>query len=464
VVGAFLRLGHGLQVRILQSEIVEVGSPTLVDQMISGSANYVGPMPARKLVAILAIVVLGAGLFLAGRVSVSNAPVSTATSSTSSEVKNSFNPISVDFSSLMRGWALGTTSCRVSTVCLSLSKSTNAGRSWSVSPLPQSLLRLADRRVLGSSAILYGTTNGYDIQSLNVHFANADDGWIYGSLPVPTKVNGQQSAMFKPVFWSTHDGGLVWKLQPQSWFYSQGPVLDLEATSSAVYLMAFNKSLNVTVESSPVGQDSWHVSDSKGLLTPAGGGLLSGAIVLSGSHGWLVEGNDRGTTGSAQLNNSGRWVPWTPPCQSVGDSLAVPAASTSSHIIVECVMGGFASPLSSAAPRGAALGSTWLYTSDNAGRTFTAGPELGRGNVYFGSVLASPKPTTILITRNISPHQELLASFDGGRHWTVVYFGHVSFVHFVSSTEGVALVQPSKGLNKLIMTFDGGYNWFPIPF
>jgi hypothetical protein len=299
---------------------------------------------------------------------------------------------------------------------------------------------------------------------MNVRFANADDGWIYGSLPVPSTVNGLPSATFKPVIWSTHDGGLVWKNQPQSWFYSQGPILDLEATSSTVYLMGINKSFDVTVESSPVGQDSWHVSDSKGLSTPAGGGPLSGAIVFSGSHGWLVEGNDRGTTGSAQLNNSGEWVPWTPPCESVGDSLAVPAVSTSSHLIVECVMGGFAYGLSGTAPRGATLGSTWLYTSDNAGRTFTAGPELARNNVYFGWVLASPKPTTILITRNISPHQELLASFDGGRHWTAVYVGAVDFLQFVSSTEGVALVQPSKGPNQLIMTIDGGYNWIPIAF
>jgi hypothetical protein len=127
-------------------------------------------------------------------------------------------------------------------------------------------------------------------------------------------------------------------------------------------------------------------------------------------------------------------------------------------------MGGFASPLSRTAPRGATIGSTWLYFSNNAGRTFVAGPELGRNNVYFGSVLAAPKPATILITRNISPHQELVASFDGGRHWNVVYFGNVSFVHFVSSTEGVALVQPTKGSNQLIMTFDGGYHWFPITF
>ncbi|MBW4079651.1 MAG: hypothetical protein HIU84_14335 [Acidobacteria bacterium] len=299
---------------------------------------------------------------------------------------------------------------------------------------------------------------------MNVRFANKADGWIYGTLPVPSKVNSQSSTTFKPAIWATHDGGLTWKIQPQPWINSQGPILDLEASSSTVYLMALDKSFNVTVESSPVGRNDWQVSDDQGLSTPAGGGSLSGAIVLSGTHGWLVEGNDRGTTGSAQLNDSGQWVPWTAPCESVGNSLTVPAAPTSSHLIVECVMGGFASPLSSAAPRGAAIGSIWLYTSDNAGQTFTAGPELARGSESIGSVLTSPKPTTVLITRTISSNQELLASFDGGHRWRVVYFGNIFFGHFVNPVEGVALVHSTKDTNQMIMTFDGGYNWFPVPF
>lgn len=421
-------------------------------------------MHARKLVVIVVIVALGTGLFLAGRASVSKTPVPTPEPSTMIVVKDAFNPLSVDFSSLDRGWALGTSSCHTNTTCATLAETKNGGRSWYASPLPRSLLFLANRKVLGSPAIFNGTLDGYRTPNLNVRFANADDGWIYGSLPVPTKVNGQPSATFKPVFWSTHDGGLSWKLQPLSWMYSQGPILDLEASSSTVHLMALNKSINVTVESSPVGRDSWLLSDVKGLYTPAGGGPLSGAIVLSGSNGWLVEGNDRGITGSSQLNSAGRWVPWTAPCQSVGNSFTVPAVSTPNHLVVECMMGGFASPLSPSAPSGAIIGSTWLYVSHDAGRTFTVGPELGHNNVYIGSVLASPTPSTIIITRDIAPHQELLASFDSGRHWTVVYFGSVFLVHFISRTEAIALVQPPKGPNQLIMTFDGGHDWFPISF
>jgi photosystem II stability/assembly factor-like uncharacterized protein len=58
----------------------------------------------------------------------------------------------------------------------------------------------------------------------------------------------------------------------------------------------------------------------------------------------------------------------------------------------------------------------------------------------------------------------LLASFDAGRHWSVVYIGYVAFVHFVDANEGFALAQRSRGPNRLIMTFDGGHNWLPVAF
>ena len=63
------------------------------------------------------------------------------------------------------------------------------------------------------------------------------------------------------------------------------------------------------------------------LFLPAGGGELVGSFVLQGGSGWLVEGNDRGITGSAELQGMDRWTNWAPPCQSVGNSLTVPAAS-----------------------------------------------------------------------------------------------------------------------------------------
>jgi len=256
---------------------------------------------------------------------------------------------------------------------------------------------------------------------MSVRFANGNDGWIFGSLETPPKVSDEPMGTFVSILWSTHDGGRAWSPQPQTWIYRQGTFLDLEATAKTVYVMSLNKTFNVTVESSLVGADYWRVSKSQKLFIPAGGGFLSGAFVFSGSHGWLVEGNDRGVSGSAELTSSGQWAPWTPPCYTVGNSLAPLVASTPTRLFTECQMGGFASQLSKTAPHGAPLGSTWLYESKNAGRTFTAVKELGLYDEFFGTVIASPSPNSILITEGHSQIDRLLATFDAGRHWSVVY-------------------------------------------
>jgi hypothetical protein len=130
-------------------------------------------------------------------------------------------------------------------------------------------------------------------------------------------------------------------------------------------------------------------------------------------------------------------------------------------------MGGFAYPLSRAAPPGAALGSSWLYFSNNGGQTFEAGPELGPREDSFGDVLASPAPGVILLSRAYFGNgdvneQDLRASFDGGHHWAVVYRGQLLYLGFTSPAQGVGIVQSSNGTTTMIMTFDGGAHWAPV--
>ena len=132
-------------------------------------------------------------------------------------------------------------------------------------------------------------------------------------------------------------------------------------------------------------------------------------------------------------------------------------------------MGGFAYGLSKAAPAGAALGSSWLYFSDNGGRTFAAGPELGPQGYSFGGVLASPSPGVVLLSRAYFGNgdlneQDLRASFDGGHRWSVVYRGQLSYLGFTSPAQGVGIVQSSKATTTMIMTFDGGHHWAPVTF
>ena len=370
-----------------------------------------------------------------------------------------FDPYSVTFVSLNTGWVLGTAPCASAGHCLALRETTDTGRSWFARPLPAALVAAADRRVDGVAADL---SQGPGI-GLSVRFANPSDGWVYGGLA--RRSSAAAGTQIEPVLWSTHDGGLIWRQQPLRGLGEQDTILDLEASRTTAYLMESTKTYGkLTVKSSPVSADSWHVSDTAALGGPAGGSDQAGAFVLAGSSGWLVEGNDRGTTGSARLEG-GRWVAWTPPCAAVGHSFSIPAASTPVSLVASCVMGGFAYPLSNSAPPGAKLGSTWLYVSRDGGKSFAAGPEIG-AHLGFLGVLASPTPGVILAAgQTPSGHDELLASFDGGLQWSAAYTGDISYLGFTSPTQGVAIVRTYQGATStMIMTFDGGHHWAAVSF
>lgn len=242
---------------------------------------------------------------------------------------------------------------------------------------------------------------------------------------------------------------------------------DLEAADGTAYLLLANAQAQANVYRTPVAHDDWTRASTPFLPGPAGGAEPSGAIVLAGSTGWLVEGNDRGTDGSARLVG-GHWVAWTPPCAAVGHSFAIPAASSPSELVAMCVMGGFAYPLSPAAPRGAKLGSTWLYLSTDGGQTFHAGPQVaaaGAGNAGWGGPLASPTPATIVTSgRTPAGRNDLVATFDGGVHWTAESPGAPLYVGFTSPTQGVAIVQAPSNALSLLMTFDGGHSWSTVSF
>ena len=124
-------------------------------------------------------------------------------------------------------------------------------------------------------------------------------------------------------------------------------------------------------------------------------------------------------------------------------------------------MGGFAYPLPKSAPKGATLGSYWLYFSSNAGKTFSAGPELS-GSAY--GLIASPKAGTIFLS---SGSTGLVGSFNGGRSWASSYKGDFFYVGFTSENQGVGLLS-APGSNaastEMVMTFDGGKHWARVTF
>jgi hypothetical protein len=367
-----------------------------------------------------------------------------------------FEPRSVTFISSHTGWVLGTVPCAHQGPCLALRETTDAGRSWFARRFPASLAAAAKRKINGLPSELI------DGVPLSIHFADPRDGWIYGALAVPARQAGI-SYSIEPALWSTHDGGMIWRQQPPRTLGpgGEGTILNVQSAAGTAYMMEATSTYDVIVKSSPVGADRWRLSSGAVHLGhPAGGSLQSGAFVLQGRSGWLVEGNDRGTTGSAQLNGRGQWVNWTPPCASLGGTFAIPAASTPQDLVAMCVMGGFASQLPSSAPSGATLGSSWLYFSSDGGKTFNAGPELGPQGSFFSDVLASPSADVIFI----DDEHGLTASFDGGAQWSVVYRGQPSSLAFTGPSQGVGIVQSSNQATRMIMTLDGGHTWTPVTF
>jgi hypothetical protein len=229
--------------------------------------------------------------------------------------------------------------------------------------------------------------------------------------------------------------------------------------------------INAEVESSPIGENKWHRANRVALNGPAGGAQPSGSMVVDGTNGWLIFGNDRGTIGSAQLSKNGTWIAWRSPCAGVGHGYAVPAVANARDLVAVCGMGGYAYSMPTTAPRGATLGSGWLYFSTNSGASFHAGGEIrpvkeNYAAGEFGGVLAYPRPSEVVLGRNEGNGQQLIASFDGGMQWSVVYSGWVSSLTFVDSSEGIGLVRTDNGpqASAMIMTFDGGRHWRAITF
>jgi hypothetical protein len=357
---------------------------------------------------------------------------------TSSSGQGPFDPISVTFVSTTTGLALGRSACFDRT-CLALRKTDDGGRLWSSLRLPRPLLAEAGG---------------------GIRFANTDDGWIYGYL----------ASSHTTAIWSTHDGGASWRSVAIAGFDpALGGVLDLEASGGRAYTLLYMLDTvgayegPLVLESTPVGDDDWAPVPAPALGLPGGGGNVTGAIVLQGLTGWVVEGNDRGSSGSVKLVG-GHWSTWVPPCANLGRSLAYPAAANAEDLAAVCLIGGFASPLPAAAPKGAVLGSAWLYESADGGTSWSPVAQLGKRGEFYGEQLAHPTPASYIVSGISQDKPVLEASFDGGRQWSVVYRGSLGYLGFTTATQGVAIAYEPGPSNStyLLMTYDGGRKWSEV--
>jgi photosystem II stability/assembly factor-like uncharacterized protein len=83
-----------------------------------------------------------------------------------------------------------------------------------------------------------------------------------------------------------------------------------------------------------------------------------------------------------------------------------------------------------------------------------------------GAPAASSASGVIVVAGFGSDGVSLLATFTGGATWTTVYHRHGDSgaidLGFTTSSQGVGILSEGQR-GSLLMTFDGGHSWRPVP-
>jgi hypothetical protein len=106
--------------------------------------------------------------------------------------------------------------------------------------------------------------------------------------------------------------------------------------------------------------------------------------------------------------------------------------------------------------------------SHNSGTTFT--PAALQPGLVEAYAAASPVPGAVVIaSTGAGGSVVFVATYNAGATWEKV-FGTISddytaYIGFTSASQGVAIVDDVGGtVATLLMTFNGGRSWAPVPF
>lgn len=301
------------------------------------------------------------------------APATTSTSAARMALPAAFQPVSVTWISPSRGWALGPGA---------LLRTDDGGASWEAVAVPPAGLSAARK----------------------VRFADDKDGWLYG-----------------PELWATYDGGAHWTRPPAP----PGPTERIETTPTAA-------------------------------VSVAAGGVF---VTEPGTFAWLRAGADTvdpyaslagryvvGVDGAVRVATAGGLERRGTPCPQAGTTLAV----AGDDVVAVCVHGAF-------------LGSSTksMVVSSDGGRTWRpAGTPPPAGSV---TGVAAVSASTVVVAA-ASGGSWLYRTDDGGRTWATVYTelgGGAPFedLAFTDATHGAVVIA-----GRLLLTADAGRTWAPATF
>jgi len=408
-----------------------------------------------KAAAGLAVALFASVAAVSSMVATSPAAESTTITTTS--------PVSVSFLPSGEGWTLSGYHCTTG-ICIKVARTLNEGRSWTTLLLPSRLREVVNHTV----------SNYFPLVEQSIYFADAKNGWIYGSGQSGTSSTGAYTPPDAEL-WSTHDGGRTWSDLRAKSLGMKFNVLAISASRGTVFAVGWLTGQSFGLWRSSAATDSWRRLRTPSLLAAAGGSNMEGAVILKGASGWLMVGNDRGVTGSARLTRSGHWVTWNAPCDSVGGSFAVPVATSATTLVDVCTIGGYGMYLPPGTPHYLKLEANWIFVSHDGGLTFAPTWRVVAGGSskwldQLPSLPASPAPGVVLVARSVSRgsllSDHLYLTRNGGRTWSSVYatpsrsYGNaVQYVTFASSRLGCAIVLISPTRSTLIITTDGGRTW-----
>jgi hypothetical protein len=366
------------------------------------------------------------------------------------------DPVSLSFPSPQLGYVLSLYDCAAKT-CAALRRTSNAASSWSVVATPSQLnkaLQLVSWKTYGNA---YAT--------ITVHFADAQNGWIYGTVPAPVTQNTSNPNWVYRL-WSTHNGGTTWRQVRLGPLLLTGGVVQMATHGAWTYLFGgSNDSDHAYILATHSGVDQWTSKSNATMGMPAGGTQLEGAFTFKRSKGWFVAGNDRGFTVTAELSKDGSWSAWKATSFYFGGSFNPIAGVTNNVLLAVGQSAGYVYPPASSVPRGWNNGASWLFISYNAGANFKPLRQLSR--TYQGSystvpgLPATPVPGTILLQRATKSSYQLVRSTNWGRNWQIVLDRPVSQVVFTSRSSGFAIEQRRTNQmgSSLFETSDAGGHW-----
>jgi hypothetical protein len=370
------------------------------------------------------------------------------------------NPIAISFPSPHVGYVLSLYDCAADT-CAALRSTSNAGATWGVVAVPPQLN--ADLKL--ASWGTYGT----NYATLNIHFADARDGWMYGSVPAPVTLSTSNPNWVNRL-WFTHDAGKTWQQAGLGALGLSAGVFQMATHGAWTYLFGGSyQTSHARILGSRSTTDHWTGKSTTPMWMPAGGTPLEGSFTFAGSKGWFVSGNDRGFNPSLQLSSDGSWRAWSSPLPAKLDASFAPVVAVTSKILVTvCTYAGFVTFPPSAVPAGWNKLASWLFISYDAGATFKPIRRLTSsvqdGYYAVAGLPATPALGTILVEQYTNYGNRLVRSSNWGRSWRIVINHNVFQVEFVNRLSAFAIANQSAGqtsqLNTaLLHTNDAGSNW-----